>query len=89
MRKNIELSPISGLEPASREKGQMPISNQLRPKEFFECDRCVSGWSDIYDHSTNPVKLRTSPSKAPFMPQTAFVQLDMNPATSTRQICIS
>ena len=54
-RKNIELSPINGLEPAAHEKGRVPISNRLRPKEIFERDRCASGWSDIYDHSTNPV----------------------------------
>ena len=44
---NIELSPLSGLEPALRKKGQMPISNQLRPKEFFERDRGARDWSDI------------------------------------------
>ena len=80
---------VNGPEPTSRKQGCMPILNRLRPKEFFERDRCTSGWSDIYDHSTNPVKLHTSPSKAPFMPQPAFAQLDMNPATSTHQICIS
>ena len=54
--KNIELSSINGLEPATDEKGRVPISNRLRPKEIFERDRCASGWSDIYNHSTNPVK---------------------------------
>ena len=54
--KNIEFSPINGLEPASHEKGQVPISNRLRPKEIFKRNRCASGWSYIYDHSTNPVK---------------------------------
>ena len=54
--KNIELSPINGLEPASNEKGQMPTSSRLRPKEIFKRDRCASGWLDIYDHSTNPVQ---------------------------------
>ena len=34
----------------------MPISNRLRPKEILELDHCASGWLDIYDHSTNPVK---------------------------------
>ena len=53
--KNIELSPSNGLEPATHEKGRVPIPNQLRPKEIFEWDRCASGWSNIYDHRTNPV----------------------------------
>ena len=56
-RKNIELSPINGLKPASQEKGRVPISNRLRPKEIFWRNRCASDWSDIYDHSTNPVKV--------------------------------
>ena len=56
-RKNIELSAINGLEPASQEKSRMPISNRLRPsKGIFKRNRCTSGWSDIYDRSTNPVK---------------------------------
>ena len=54
--KIIKLSPINGLEPASHEKGRMAISNRLRPRGIFERDRCVSGWSYICDHSTNPVK---------------------------------
>ena len=54
-RKNIELSVVNGLEPASHDKDRMVISNRLRPKENFERDRCASGWSFIYDHSTNPV----------------------------------
>ena len=53
--KNTKLSPSNGLEPATHEKVQMPISNRLRPKEFFERDHCATGWSYIYDHSTNPV----------------------------------
>ena len=57
VQKNIELSPINRLEPASHKKGQMPILNGLRPKEIFEQDRYASGWSAIYDHSTNPVNL--------------------------------
>ena len=36
--KKIEHRPITGLDPASREKGQMLISNQLCPKEIFERD---------------------------------------------------
>ena len=48
---------VNGPEPTSRKQGCMPILNRLRPKEFFERDRCTSGWSDIYDHSTNPVNL--------------------------------
>ena len=53
---NIEASPINGLEPALHEKGRMSISNRLRPEVTFERNRCASGWSDIYDRSTNPVK---------------------------------
>ena len=53
---NIEVSPINGFEPASHEKSRVPISNRLRPKEVFERNLCASDWSDIYDHSTNPVK---------------------------------
>ena len=56
IEKNIELSPINVLEPDSHEKGRVPILNQLRPKEIFERNCCASGWSDIYDHSTNPAK---------------------------------
>ena len=52
---NIELSPINGLEPASHEKGRVPISNRLRPKDIFQRNRCASDWSDICDHSNNPV----------------------------------
>ena len=54
--KIYELSPINGFQPATHEKGHMPILNRLRPKGIFERDRCASGWSDIYVHSTNPVK---------------------------------
>ena len=55
--KNIECSRPNGLEPATHEKDQMPISNRLRPREILERNRCAIGWSYIYDHSTNPVKL--------------------------------
>ena len=58
IEKSVELSPSNGLEPATHDKNRIPISNRLRPKAMFELDRCVSGWSDIYDHSTNPVKPR-------------------------------
>ena len=51
----FELGPNNGLKPASHKKRQMPISNRLHPKEIFERNRCASGWSHIYDHSTNPV----------------------------------
>ena len=57
IEKNIELSPSNGIEPATRDKGRVPISNRLRPREIFERDRCASGWSDIYNHSTNPVNV--------------------------------
>ena len=76
IKKNTEASPFNGLEPATHEKGQMPISNRLRPKERSDRDRCAIGWSDIYDHSTNPVntELYTRPralSPSPVMLVTA------------------
>ena len=58
IKNNTKLSPINGLEPASHEKGRVPISNRLRPKEIFELNRYASGWSDIYDRSTNPVNIK-------------------------------
>ena len=56
LAKKVEARPSNGLEPATQAKGRMPISNRLRPKEILERDRYAIGWSDIYDHSTNPVK---------------------------------
>ena len=53
--KNIEFSPSNGLEPATHKQRRMPTSNRLRPKGILERHRCAIGWSDIYDHSTNPV----------------------------------
>ena len=55
-QKNIELSATNGLEPASHEKGRVPILNRLRPKQIFERNRCAIGWSDIYNRIANPVK---------------------------------
>ena len=45
---NIKHRPINRLEPASREKGQLPISNGLHLKDIFERDGCASGWLDIW-----------------------------------------
>ena len=56
LAKKVEARPSNGLEPATQAKGRMPISNRLRPKEILERDRCAIGWSNIYNHSTNPVK---------------------------------
>ena len=83
--KDIKYRPINGPEPALREKGQMPISNRLRPEEIFERDRCTSGWSDISDHSTNPVE----PTKQQFPPTSLYTQAMIASMTNAYELLLT
>ena len=58
IKKDFEVSPINGFEPALHEKAECQSRTNYAPKEIFKRNRCASGWTDIYEHSTNPVNIR-------------------------------
>ena len=88
--KNIEFSLSNGLEPATHENARMPISNRLRSKGIVERDRCAIGWSDIYDHNTNPIKRRV-PKTTPHGPVqgTLFPRFGFLLAASSRRYSVA